>query len=211
MRRTGDRSQATARRPLIWRIAGWLGADGNPLRRGIDRFELALRMALAIGFLVAAPLLVPVVGRITDVAGMKEVGQESSWRQVNAVLLRPAPPRYYGYGSMATYWVPARWRAPSGQLRRGMIPTRTGAPAGSVIGIWVNWSGHPTGRHPMTAALVRVRSVLLQSLAVVCLGALAMASAGLARWLLNRRRLAAWGMEWACFGPRWTARRWPRN
>ena len=211
MRRTGDRSQATATRPLIWRIAGWLGVDGNPLRRRIDRFEVALRVLLAIGFLVAAPLLAPVVGRITDVAGMKDVRQESSWRQVNAVLLRPAPPRYYGYGSMATYWVPARWRAPSGHTRHGMIPTRTGEPAGSVIGIWVNWSGRPTGRRPMTAAVVRVRSVLVQFLAVACLGALGIVIAGLIKWWLNRRRLAAWGMEWDCVGPRWTARRWPRN
>jgi hypothetical protein len=30
---------------------------------------------------------------------------------------------------------------------------------------------------------------------------------GFVRYLLDRRRLAIWGIEWAAFGPRWTTRR----
>jgi hypothetical protein len=199
------------KRPSIRRIAGWLGADGNPLRRRIDRVEVALRVLLVLGFVVAVWFAVPVAGRVATADGMRQVRQESSWRQVAAVLLKPAPPRSYGYGSMATYWVPARWHAPSGAIRKGNVPTRTGVQAGSAISIWVNRAGRQTGRRPMTASLVGVRSVLIELLTVASLAAVVAAIAGLIRWLTNRRRIREWGLEWACFGPRWTTRRWPRN
>jgi hypothetical protein len=198
-------------RPLIRRFAGWTGADGNPLRRRIDRIENALRAALAVAFLVGAPLLAPAAGRLASAAGMREVHQESAWRQVNAVLLRSAPPQFYGYGAMATYWVPGRWRAPSGAARTGLVPTRTGAPSGSVVSMWVNWAGQPTGRQPMTTGLVKVRAILIEFVAVAGLGVLLILAAGLIRCLTNKRRITCWAMEWACFGPRWTARRWPRS
>ena len=44
------------RRPLFRRAAGWIGADGNPLRRPMDKFEAVLRLALVpvfVMFLVA--------------------------------------------------------------------------------------------------------------------------------------------------------------
>lgn len=212
VRRTGGRSlNATATRPLIRRIAGWLGADGNPLRRRIDRVETVLRLLLVLGFAVAVWIFAPVTGRIAAADGIRQVRQESSWRQVTAVLLRPSPPQYYGYGSLATYWVPARWQAPSGAVRKGVVPTRAGARSGSAISIWVSWAGRPTGHRPMTASLVRVRAILIEFLTVASLALVAAAIGGLIRWLTNRRRIREWGLEWACFGPRWTARRWPRN
>lgn len=198
-------------RPLSRRIAGWIGADGNPLRRRMDRFESAVRIALVLVFAVGAVLLVPVAGHLTVTAGMRQVRQERSWQQVRATLLRPAPPQFYGYGSMATSWVRGRWHAPSGALRSGLVPTRTGASAGSVVGIWVNRAGWLTGHRPTTAAMVRIRSVLVEFVTVACLGLVLLMVAGLVRWLLNRRRMTYWAIQWACFGPRWTARRWPRS
>lgn len=198
-------------RPVIRRVAGWLAADGNPLRRRIDRVEVVLRALLVLGFVTVVWLLVPVTGRIAAADGMRQVHQESSWHQVTAVLLKPAPRHYYGYGSMASYWVPARWHAPSGAIRKGAVPTRTGARAGTTVRIWVSWAGRPTGRQPMTASMARFRSVLIEFLTVASLATVVAAIAGLIRWLTNRRRIREWGLEWACFGPRWTARRWPRN
>jgi len=186
-----------------------VGADGNPLRRRIDKVEIAARIALAAAFLAAAPLLAPVVGHLTQVSGMRLVRQESSWRQVNAVLLRPAPQQYYGYGSMTTFWVPARWRAPDGARRTGQVPTRSGTPAGAVVSIWVNRAGRATGRQPMTTGQVELRVVLAEFVTGAALGAVLLALAGALRLLLNRRRMAYWAVEWACFGPRWTTRRRP--
>jgi hypothetical protein len=67
------------------------------------------------------------------------------------------------------------------------------------------------GRHPMTVGMVKVRTVLVEFLTIVGVALALLALGGLVRLLLNRRRMAYWGIEWACFGPRWSTRRWPRS
>ncbi|HEX9065280.1 MAG TPA: hypothetical protein VF843_09235 [Streptosporangiaceae bacterium] len=177
----------------------------------MDKFETGLRFVLVLTFVFGAALLAPATGRLATTAGLRQIRQESSWREVSAVLLQPPPPQFYGYGSMSTYWVPGRWRAPSGTVRSGMIPVRSGIPAGGRVSIWVDQSGAQTGRHPMTTAMVRMRSMLVELGTVAGLGLVLCALAGLAAAALNRRRMIAWGIDWACFGPRWTTRRWPRS
>jgi len=197
--------------PLIRRISRSIGIDRNPLRRPIDRFECALRLMLVLAFVICGPLLAPATAQLSQVAGLAEVHREASWRHVDAVLLRPAPSRLSGYGSMATFWVAGRWRAPSGAIREGMVPTRTGVPAGTKVRIWVDWAGRLTGRRPLTVGMVQTRSVLFEIGSVAGLAAGLFVLAWLIRLMLNRRRMAYWGIEWACFGPRWTTRRWPRS
>ncbi len=180
--------------------------DGNPLRRPLDRTERALFVLLALGFLVAAPVVAPMAGRFARTAGLAEVRSQQSWREVDAVLLRHAPRQFYGYNSELTIWVPGRWRAPSGVTRSGLVPTQPGMPAGADVRIWVSRAGQPTGRRPMTAGLVGVRVAAVESLAVTFLAVVALLLAWLVRWMTDRRRMTCWGIEWACFGPRWSAR-----
>ena len=177
----------------------------------MDKFETGLRFVLVLTFVFGAALLAPATGRLATSAGLREVRQESSWREVSAVLLRPPPPHFYGYGSMSTYWIAGRWRAPSGAIRQGMIPVRSGIPVGGRVNVWVTRSGGLTGRHPMTRAMVGLRSALMQVGAVAALALVLFAAAAIAAAMLNRRRMLAWGIDWACFGPRWTTRRWPRS
>ena len=191
------------------RIAGWAGMDGNPLRRGLDRMERALFVLLALAFAVAAPLIAPLAGHFARAAGQAEIRAQRSWREVNAVLLRHAPPEFYGYDSEMTVWVPGRWRTPSGAPRAGLVPTQAGMPAGAEVPIWVNRAGQLTGKRPMTPTVIGVRVAAVESVAVTCLAVLALLLAWLVRWLTDRRRMAWWGIEWACFGPRWSARHLP--
>jgi hypothetical protein len=211
VRRTGARSRSGVKHPRIRRFARRIGADRNPLRRRVDKFEIAARFALVITFLVAAPLLAPVTGHAAAITGMRQVRQDRSWREVNAVLKVPAPQQFSGYGSLATFWVPARWTMPSGQVRSGQVPTKAGTRAGAKVSIWVTAAGAVTGRRPMTAGMVRVRTLLVQYLTVAGLGLTLLLFGFLLRVLLNRRRMSYWAMEWACFGPRWTTRRWPKT
>ena len=44
-------------RKRVQRLACWLGLDGNPLRRRIDRLATVLAALLLLVFLVGAPLL----------------------------------------------------------------------------------------------------------------------------------------------------------
>lgn len=177
----------------------------------MDKWESAARIMLLIAFLIAAPLLAPVAGHLTAANGFREVRQEKFWHEVTAVLTLPAPHQLYGYGSSATFWVPARWRAPSGARRTGDVPTRAGSPAGSPVSIWVTSAGHVTGRPPLTSGLVRLREVLAEAGTVAGLAITAFLLLGLLRLGLNRRRMNYWAVEWACIGPRWTTRRWPKT
>lgn len=212
VRRTGDRgAKAAPRVPLSKRITRWIGADGNPLRRPIDRFETGVRIVLILAFLTCAPMLAPATRHLSEASGLQQVHREASWRQVQAVLERSAPRQFYGYGSLATFWVSARWQAPSGQARRGLVQARTGDPAGGRVRIWVDRAGQVMNRRPMTIGAVEVRSVLLEIGSVVGLGLVLLLLACLTRLMLNRRRMMGWGIEWACFGPRWSTRRWPRS
>jgi hypothetical protein len=92
-----------------------------------------------------------------------------------------------------------------------MIPMTTAAAKGGRVVIWVDRNGRMTGRRPMTVSMVQARTVLAEVGSVAGLGVALLIVAALIRLLLNRRRLANWGIEWACFGPRWSARRWPRS
>jgi hypothetical protein len=191
-------------------VAKFVGADGNPLRRGIDRFERAMWVLLAAGFLVAAPLLVPMAGRAAASASSGQVRHERTWREVKATLLQKAPDHFSGYSSAQAVWVHGRWQAPNGRILVGMIPATPGTPAGAQVPIWVDRTGQLTGGQPLTSNLVSARVVAIEFLAVAVLGILALLLAAFVRWLTNRRRMTYWAIEWDCFGPRWSARHlWP--
>lgn len=206
-----SRVRATGGVALAMRRAGrWAGMDGNPLRRGVDRVERATFGLLAIGFAVAVPLLVPLAGRAAWTSSIRLVRAEQSWRQVDAVLQTRAPARLQGYDTAATLWEPARWRAPSGAMRSGLVPVEPGTPAGATTMIWVTDAGRYTGVAPLTTGLVTFRIVTIEVLAASGLAALALLAGVGVRWAGNRRRMAYWAIEWACFGPRWSARHRPR-
>jgi hypothetical protein len=204
VRRGGGLAYATRRGS--WRVAKLMGADGNPLRRGIDRLERAVWILLAAGFVASAPMLAPMAGRAAQSTGAGQVRNERSWREVKAVLLDRAPDHFGGYSSSEAVWVRGRWRSPGGQIMTGMIPAAPGTRARTAVPIWVDGSGHLTGGQPLTAGLVSARVVAIDVLAVAGLAILALLLAALVRWLTNRRRMTYWAIEWECFGPRWSAR-----
>lgn len=207
MRRTGGRRRRKLGRPPIRRMAGWAGVDRNPLRRGIDRAERAAWLLLVLAFFAVMPVVVPMAGQASRVGGMAEVKQQQSWQQVNAVLLRHAPYRLYGYGASGTVWVAGRWRVPGRRTQYGLVPTVTGAPAGTVVRAWVTNTGQLTSNHPFTVSALSARVLAIKVLVAAGLAATLLMLAGLIRWLTNRRRIAYWGCEWATIGPRWSTRR----
>lgn len=193
--------------PVTARAVRWLGADGNPLRRPSDHLESALRIALLLAFLIGGPLLVSATGRLAEVAGMRTMQQQRSWHQVGAILLNSSPKPFPAYGSMTTYWVPARWRAPSGATRLGDVLSPAGAPAGASVRIWIDGSGRVTGGHPLTEQVALLRVILIELGTLIGLALAMLIVVRLFRRLLIRRRIVNWGIEWAAFGPRWTTRR----
>jgi hypothetical protein len=185
------------------RLARKLGLDGNPLRRRTDKIAAWAAALLLTVFLIGAPLLSVVAIGWAGRAGAADQRAERSWRQVPAVLLQapPAPAReVVGYSR-----VRARWTAPDGRMRTGQILVSTGLAAGRTVPLWVDAAGSPAGPPPTHRTTIATKATA----AVVAAAALGIVLLSLARagqWVLDRRRLADWGVTWASVGPQWTKR-----
>jgi len=199
------------RRPAgsLARMARWLGFDRNPLRRGTDRVEGALRLVMIIVVVAVLPATAVAAGRWTDHYVVHQAqAQQAAEHQVTAVLLRDAPATGTPdpYTSVQTAWVPARWQPPGQPARTGEVLAVAGARKGSTVRTWIDRSGAVTDP-PMDHRVI-VGDVWLAVMATLMLSGLSLlAAGGLARRMLDRRRLRGWEAEWRTRGPLWSGRR----
>jgi hypothetical protein len=91
-------------------------------------------------------------------------------------------------------------------VRTGPVYVRGDAAAGSSVMIWTNWAGQLTDP-PLLTSQVATRADLGEELTVAALAIMLMVIGGLVRWVLTRRRVAAWHTDWLATGPRWIPRR----
>jgi hypothetical protein len=192
------RRVATGRMPRLARML----AGRNSLRRPVDRLEGALVVALSAVFGVAVAVAA-ILGTHTD----QSLRAEAGLHPVAAVLIQPGPPA----GSLPRVGqAQARWPAPAGGERSGVLTTATapgiaGAAAGTRVPVWLNRSGQPAAAPP--GAAVRIIYALVTGGAVAAIAGVALLIAyALGRHALDRRRLAGWETAWARTGPSWTAR-----
>ena len=176
----------------------------NKLRRSSDRTEAVIVAVLSAAF-VCAVAIAPFFGmRIYQ----WERARTAQLHHAVAVLSQAGPPASYwfGYGQAL-----ARWRLPDGKWRSGLLTTGTapgiaGAPTGARVLVWLNGSGEPADPPPSQSSLVF--GAIALPFGASCGAGLVLAMCyGLARLVLDRRRLAAWESAWAAVGPRWTTRR----
>ena len=199
------------RRPdeSLARLARWLGFDRNPLRRGTDRVEGALRLVMIILVVVAVPAAAVAAGRWADHYALHRAQvQRAVNHQVTAVLLRDAPATGIPdpYTSVQTTWVPARWQPPGQPPRTGEVLAVVGARKGSTVRTWIDPSGAVTD--PPVDHRVVVGDVWLAVMTTCLVSWVLLLAAGmLARRALDRRRLRAWEAEWRASGPQWSGRR----
>ena len=83
------------------------------------------------------------------------------------------------------------------------VPGGTAA-AGSTVMIWTDQAGQPTGPRLLHSQITG-RMYLSEALAVAALAVALITVGAVARWALDRRRLAAWDAEWLSAGPRGAA------
>ena len=188
------------------RLARKLGLEANPLRRRTDKIATWLMAQFLVVVLVGAPLFAIAAFTWAARAGVAEQRAERSWREVPAVLLRSVPvPDSFAGGVFGYSWVPARWTAPSGQVRSGDIPVEVGLTAGRKVRLWVDAAGRPTDA-PLTHRAIVARAATAAAVATVVLLIALSSLALIVRWLLDRRRLTDWELAWAIVGPQWTKR-----
>jgi hypothetical protein len=170
------------------RITRWparaLGRDHSPLLRRPDRIEAAIFASLVAVFLIAAPVLAALAGRMIDAKDLREQHAQRTWRQVPATVLGTASTPD-GWASPA---LTARWTAPDGRRREGVIPAVSTVPAGQVR-IWVDSAGNQV--EPRVDSVQIDRDVAAAA-GVACLGLAGVLSlvGGCVRIGVNRYRIA---------------------
>ena len=188
------------------RLSWTLQSRGNPLRRPVDRKEARLIVGLLVIFLLASPLVAVLGARLSYAASFRDMHAQRSWREVTATLVENAADSSATTGDA---WAPvaeARWTAPDGRARHGILAVDGSARAGQHITIWVDGAGQPTVS-PMPK-IGAVLSAVTVGLAMPGFLALLLILAGcVVRLALNRRRLADWETEWNMVEPRWRSPR----
>ena len=191
------------------RLARWLGIDRNPLRRGTDRVEAALRLVMILLAVVAVPTVAVAAGRWADHFAQHQAQlQRVANHQVTAVLLEDAPGTGVPdpYTSVQTAWVPARWQPPGEPPRTGQVLALVGARKGSTVQTWIDPSGAVTDPPPDHRFIVG--DVWLAVTATCLLSWMLLLAAGvLVRRVLDRQRLRAWEAVWRASGPLWSGHR----
>ena len=181
--------------------------DDNPLRRHVDKLESAVVVCLVIGFLVAAPLLAIYAVSQVRAAGARQMQSEASWTQVPAVLTQAAREGLVGLdGEWDTSWVTAKWTAPDGARRNGLVAVELNARAGQHVMEWVTQTGQLSP--PKLTAVGLADQEAMAAIAVsVGLAMLLSITGCVVRVVANRRRMAGWTKAWEAIGPRWSSLR----
>jgi hypothetical protein len=185
-------------------VARRLGFDHNPLRRRLDLIDGWLVPTVIAAFIALGPLLAGGVGLWVHADNAAAQRAERSWHEVRAVVLAPVPgPATSGNGSNSWLaWAPARWTA-DGRPQTGNVPAPAGTSQDAVVPVWLNRAGR-VQVPPLTAGAARARVVIAALFALASLGVLLTILAALARWLIDRRRLAGWEAAWRSVGPQWS-------
>jgi hypothetical protein len=194
-----------------WRLARLIRGrrlDRNPLRRGSDRAETVVLGALLAAFVTVAPFAAHGAGRWAYTTSDREAqAQRAELRQVLATLLQaPSHATSYPTAGVIPIAVDARWRAPDGQVRTGILFPPLGATAGSAVPVWVDGAGQ-LADPPLGRVQLVTRAHLAEEVAVGTLAIVLIAACWLARRALDGRRMAAWDVDWLATGPRWSSRR----
>ena len=190
-------------------LARWSGFDRNPLRRGTDRIEAALRLVTLVLVLAAVPAAAVAAGQYADHLALRQAHtQEAADHLVAAVLVRNAPVTGIPdpYTDVQTTWALARWQVPGQPPRTGQVPVVAGTRKGSKVQTWIS----PLGKviDPPLNHRDIVGDVCIAVVATCLLSwLLLMVSGVLVRRALDRRRLNAWEAEWRASGPLWSGRR----
>ncbi len=174
----------------------------NSLRRPVDRFEGAVMVALAAVFGVAV-----VVAAIVGTHAYQSQQAAVRVRPAVAVLVQHGPPA----GSLPRVGqVQARWETDGGErsgvLTTVTVPAISDAPAGTRVAVWLSPSGQPAASPPGQAVMV-IYALITGGAVTGVAGVALLVAYALARYALDRRRLAGWETAWARTGPSWTGQR----
>ena len=190
------------------RLVRGLRPDRNPLRRTSDRVETYLLAGLFVAAAAGAPFATQAASQAAYSGALRtEQAQLATRHLVPAVLTQTAGNGTSAYTLSTEVPVPATWTSSAGVRRTGMILALEGSPKGSSVSIWTDAHGDLTSP-PLQPAQVAGQADMAALGTVIGIAVLYLCEAGVVRYVVNRRRLAAWDADWAVTAPAWNRQRW---
>jgi hypothetical protein len=196
---TGDRQRCRRLALAVWR---------NPLARGTDRTEAAVVILMFSIWLLALPLAATAGSLYWQDVSALAADQLHTRTQTTATLTENAADFMYsasGNPISGQVLASARWVAPDGSERTGIINAAGGVGTGDAQQIWVDPKGHVTDA-PLSGTAAAALLMLITAGAWLTLSVLLGAGWLTVRWRLNRRRLDTWDHEWQRIEPGWSGR-----
>lgn len=195
----------TARPTAMWvKLKRRMACDGNPLRRRSDVIAAWLTPVTVLLFIALFPVTATVTSSMAHAQNAAVAREMPTWHVVDGRLLRsaPGPAQSDHGGNLWNEVVPARWSF-QGHKHSGEVPVLAGSRAGDLQKIYLNDAGQ-VQTPPLNASQLADRT---DTITFIVLGTLAMVLLvlkGIARRILDSRRIAAWESDWLAVGPRWS-------
>jgi hypothetical protein len=179
------------------------GFHRNAMRRPLDRRQSIIGLGLFLVFLALGPIVGSRVVQHAYASGVGTEQRQSATRhRVDATVVRRAGSGS-GFSAVVGHWDLVRWQSPDGSGRSGVAYSNE--QVGAHVPLWVNDSGATTGAPQTRSQTVGTAGFAGAGAMAAVAGPLVLGYA-LIRRRFDRRRLAAWGDEWALISPRWTER-----
>ncbi len=182
--------------------------DRNPLRRTLDRVESYLLAGLLVAAVAGAPFAAQAASHAAyDGALRAQQTQLASRHEVRAVLTQTAGSTASAYALSTSVPVRATWTSVTGVKRTGEILALAGSAKGTTLMIWTDKQGNLTSP-PRQPTQVAGQGDMAALGAIVGVAVLYLCVMGIVRYVLNRRRMAAWAADWAITAQTWNRQRW---
>jgi len=123
------------------------------------------------------------------------------------VLTRPAGSDNGTYTLSTVVPVQAAWTSPAGERRTAEILALAGTPKGTRVTIWTDAQGNLSSP-PLQPSQVAGQGDVAALGAIVAVAALYLCATGAVRYVMYRRRMAAWEADWAVTAQAWNRQRW---
>jgi len=192
----------------LGRLVRGLRPDRNPLRRTSDRVESYLLAGLLVAALAGAPFAAQAASHAAYAGALRaEQAQLATLHQVRAVLTRPAGSDNGTYTLSTVVPVQAAWTSPAGERRTAEILALAGTPKGTRVTIWTDAQGNLSSP-PLQPSQVAGQGDVAALGAIVAVAALYLCATGAVRYVMYRRRMAAWEADWAVTAQAWNRQRW---
>jgi hypothetical protein len=205
--RTSRRASGTGGGWLPRQVRG-LRPDGNPLRRRIDRVETCLLGGLLVASAVSTPFAAHIASHAAYENALRTQREQQVTRhQVEAVLTGTAGGPVSGYALNALVPAMATWKSGSGAAKSGLVLAAAGSPKGTPVAVWTDQQGDLTAP-PLGAAQIASQADAATIGAVAGVVVMSIGAGGILRFVLYRRRLAAWEKDWLVTARAWNHQSW---